>query len=357
MAQKAQTIIFNKEQWSPEKARSWLNDHDFRSDKMDETEQSYRFRQFDPSECQEGSFQTLTENFPEGISAVVCDRKEADSMAAGRGKIERRCGAAPVLRQADGQPPVIHGYAAIFNEEADIFWFREMVVPGAFTRAIEQRQDVRALFNHDPSLILGRTGAETLRIGEDDRGLWYEIDPPDTQLGRDLVHSIRRGDISQSSFAFVVITEEVIQEKDQKPLRVIKDVDLFDVSPVTYPAYESTNVSVRALFPEGVPAAVSKLGLRAGAVLNRENKQALEEALGHCSETHSRIQDVLESAAKSDKHDPCDPNDPAYDPAKCQEMNQAAFNPDDLRRRKLALHEKLLDKPRRAGKNNHGTFL
>lgn len=143
----------------------------------------------------------------------------------------------------------IIGYGAVFNSlSEDLGGFREMILPGAFTEAIT-RDDVRALFNHDPNLILGRTAAGTLVLSEDERGLRYEIDPPATQYARDLLVSLERGDVDQSSFGFIVEEESWQNPNAERsyPIRVLHRVKLFDVSPVVYPAYAATSVAVRAI--------------------------------------------------------------------------------------------------------------
>ena len=141
----------------------------------------------------------------------------------------------------------IKGHAAVFDmESAAGRYFREKIAPGAFTASI-QADDVRALWNHDPNYVLGRNTAGTLTLTEDERGLAYEIDPPDTQWARDLQVSIKRGDITQSSFGFEVIKQEWVEHKDELPLRIIREAKLWDVSPVTYPFYEQTDVAMRSL--------------------------------------------------------------------------------------------------------------
>ena len=139
------------------------------------------------------------------------------------------------------------GHAAVFGEVAEIGgWFREQIEPGAF-KASAKKDDVRALFNHDENYVLGRNTAGTLKMSEDSRGLKVTIDPPDTQFARDLGVSIERGDISQMSFAFQVLEEEWIRgEKKELDLRKIKKVRLFDVSPVTFPAYDGTDIGLRS---------------------------------------------------------------------------------------------------------------
>lgn len=150
------------------------------------------------------------------------------------------------LETRDEDSPSISGHAAVFNEQADIMGFREQIAPGAFSDSIKT-DDVRALFNHDPNHVLGRNRAGTLKLHEDRKGLAIEIVPPDTQFSRDLMTSIKRGDIDQMSFGFQVVAEEWREGKDGEPdLRTLKEVRLFDVSPVTFPAYTGTDVAVRS---------------------------------------------------------------------------------------------------------------
>ena len=146
----------------------------------------------------------------------------------------------------------ITGYGAVFYRKSDPgtqydLWDNmvERVDPTAFDRAVSESDDARGLFNHDPSLVLGRVSSGTMRLTTDRRGLKYEIDVPDTQAGRDIVTSIERGDVSGSSFAFRAIKEEWRTEKSQE-IRTILDVELFDTGPVTYPAYQSTTTGVRS---------------------------------------------------------------------------------------------------------------
>lgn len=143
-------------------------------------------------------------------------------------------------------PHELIGHAAIFDQYANILWWQERIMPGAFTKTIK-KDDVRALFNHDPNFVLGRNKNGTLELKEDDKGLFVRIDYPKTQLIKDLVISpIERGDISQMSFAFQILEDEWTDEKKVNK-RDIKLVKLFDVSPVTYPAYKDTNISLRSL--------------------------------------------------------------------------------------------------------------
>jgi len=147
-------------------------------------------------------------------------------------------------KHADGSP-VITGHAAVFNTVASGGWFREQVAPGAFTDSLKI-DDVRALWNHDTNIVLGRNKAGTLDLWEDETGLAVQIEPADTGLVRDLLKSIERGDISQMSFGFQVQRATWTEEEDQDDLRTIEQVKLWEVSPVTFPFYKDTDVSIKA---------------------------------------------------------------------------------------------------------------
>lgn len=147
----------------------------------------------------------------------------------------------------DTEANTLYGYAAKFDKlSEDLCGFKEKIRQGAFKNTINQGADVRALFNHDPNLILGRTKSQTLRIFEDKTGLGYEIKLPGTTYAQDLKESITRGDISQNSFAFQTIKDEWTHGENQ--VRELIEVKLFDVSPVTYPAYQDTDLKLRSLF-------------------------------------------------------------------------------------------------------------
>lgn len=141
---------------------------------------------------------------------------------------------------------VIEGYASVFNQLSDdLGGFREQVIPGAFADTIVT-DDIRALFNHDANFVLGRNVSETLELEEDEHGLKIRITLPDTQWARDLFVSIQRGDVDQMSFGFRTITDNWHQEEGGLVRDLIK-VRLFDVSPVTFPAYPQTVVNARDL--------------------------------------------------------------------------------------------------------------
>lgn len=142
------------------------------------------------------------------------------------------------------QPSKITGYAAVFNSKTTIGgWFDEVIEPGAFARSLSENGDIRALFNHNWDNVLGRTKSGTLRLEEDDKGLKFEIELPNTSVGRDLAESMSRGDINQCSFGFW-ITEENWDYSVEPALRTIKEVELYEISVVSIPAYDDTEASL-----------------------------------------------------------------------------------------------------------------
>lgn len=141
----------------------------------------------------------------------------------------------------------ITGYAAVFGKwSVDMGGWREQIASGAFATALGKNPDVRLLYNHEPSGVLGRTKAGTLKLEQNTRGLKISAELPETQLARDLAVSIERGDVDQMSFAFRCTTEGAEWSPDWTE-RTVKDIDeLYDVSIVTYPAYPDTTVAVRS---------------------------------------------------------------------------------------------------------------
>jgi len=151
--------------------------------------------------------------------------------------------------QDENDPDVIEGYALKFNKQAVIGdWFREEILPGALDKVLND--DVRALFNHNPDMVLARSnnGEGTLKLSVDETGLKYRYETPNVSYAKDLTESIRLGNISQSSFGFSIEEEVWVERDGELPLRQIKQLKrLYDVSPVTYPAYQDTSVAKRSL--------------------------------------------------------------------------------------------------------------
>jgi HK97 family phage prohead protease len=183
------------------------------------------------------------------------NRQEPDNNKQQPDNLERRVfniemRAAEAGEEGDKRSTVT-GYAALFNSPSEDMGFIEIIEPGAFSEAIAT-SDVRALFNHDPNLILARTASGTLKVWEDDRGLRYEFTLPETTFGNDFRVMLERGDVSQSSFAFSVKeqaweTKKMENGELQYTRRVKKVERLYDVSPVTYPAYAETEVALRSI--------------------------------------------------------------------------------------------------------------
>ena len=144
---------------------------------------------------------------------------------------------------------MLSGYAARFNSRSHPIagMFVEQIAPGAFSRTLSEGLNVRAYFNHDSSQVLGSTRGQTLRVSEDDKGLRFELDLPDTNLGRDIATLVARGDLYGMSFRFHTQIDEwqAPKSRDEYPLRTLKDVDLQEVSVATEPAYEAATCALR----------------------------------------------------------------------------------------------------------------
>jgi HK97 family phage prohead protease len=141
---------------------------------------------------------------------------------------------------------IIEGYFAVFNSNYEIGpGMSESVAPGAFKNTLSG--DIRALVNHDTTLVLGRNTAKTLELSEDERGLWgrIRINPNDSDAVN-LYERVKRGDVSQCSFGFDILDEETEFREDGGVHWTIKEVKLYEVSCVTFPAYESTNIDARS---------------------------------------------------------------------------------------------------------------
>jgi Escherichia/Staphylococcus phage prohead protease len=164
-------------------------------------------------------------------------------------KREVRCLMAGVELRANevaGSPGTVHGYAAVFDKfSEDLGYFREKIAPGAFADCLSQ--DVRALVNHNPNKLIGRNKSGTLRMVEDGLGLRVEIDLPDTQTGRDTATEISRGDMDGMSFTFDTEADSWDRATTPPTRTLIKCSRVYDVGPVTYPAYTDTSAAMRSL--------------------------------------------------------------------------------------------------------------
>jgi len=164
------------------------------------------------------------------------------------GQLEKRGASAP---QAQGRK--LTGYAAVFDSPAHIAGFTEVIKPGAFRDSLTERRDIVAMIDHNPSKILGRTKSQTLRLWEDEKGLAYEIDLPDTTEARDLLALAERGDLGGMSFGFVV--PEGGQRWQEGRRREIINATLHEISVVhAWPAYAGTTVEARQKDPRTAQA-------------------------------------------------------------------------------------------------------
>ena len=179
------------------------------------------------------------------------------------------------------------GYAAVFNSDSEPLPFTERILPGAFSKSLRSRNNVRMYLNHDSTMLLATTRAKTLRLMEDERGLKVEADLPDTTVGRDVAALAERGDVYQSSFAFYTVEDEWSMTENGFPLRTLRAAQLVDVAPVNSPAYLDTSSGLRSLAEKrGLPldevthaAAENRLGeLLSPAPVDDEVRVSADEA-------------------------------------------------------------------------------
>lgn len=192
-------------------------------------------------------------------------------------------------RQAEDGTLRMAGYAAVFNEPSLPLPFTERIAPGAFTKTLQETPDVRLLINHE-GLPMARTKNGTMRLYEDQTGLYFEAELADTQEARDLHTLVARGDVDQMSFAFRVIRQNWNKDRTERTLTEVSLAD-GDVSIVTYPAYPATSVEAR----EAIKRAA--LALKEGRQLSPETTVALQSILEKLSESYDNLEegkDLLE---------------------------------------------------------------
>ena len=166
--------------------------------------------------------------------------------------VEQRAYGGELKAAVEGR--TVEGYASVFNSMSeDLGGFREIILPGAFSEVLDN--DVRALYNHDSNYLLARTTSGTLELKEDDKGLYYRFEMPNTSYGNDMLELFRRGDLSQSSFGFTVEKDSWRMEEGQHVRYIERVGSLFDVSPVVYPAYTAASSGLRSAEPNGESAA------------------------------------------------------------------------------------------------------
>jgi HK97 family phage prohead protease len=215
---------------------------------------------------------------------------ESDSRSKMK-KIERRTFTVRDVeaRQAEDGTMRLSGYAAVFNDSSVPLPFKESIAPGAFRKTLMETPDVRLLINHE-GLPLARTKNGTLKLTEDDRGLYMDAEIADTSEGRDLYKLVERGDVDQMSFAFRVIRQKW---SDDRSRRVLTEVSLADgdVSVVTYPAYPTTSVEAREALRSAIDA------IKEGREVTGESLIVLKTIFDDLSEGHEYIMKAVEMMA------------------------------------------------------------
>ena len=208
--------------------------------------------------------------------------------------------------RVDENENVLEGYAAVFGKWSDnLGFFREKIRKGAFKRSIKDGADVKALFNHDSNMILGRVKNDTLEVKEDDKGLFYRVQLPETSYAKDLYESVKRGDITQNSFGFETLSDKWNDKGDERELLEVK---LFDVSPVTYPAYPQTKVTARSLIQDSgidfdtLGRVLNKVNLQ--MELTVEERQFIDKAINILRGFIPDPSDPLQAQHSDDSPDP-----------------------------------------------------
>jgi HK97 family phage prohead protease len=276
---KIATYLFLKEKgWTMAKAKKWVKEHkDEEKNFLEDTEiaslpvaprndnlmegNDMEKRETFNCECLDCGYKFESEEHCNEVKCPECGGKcrRVERPGPGQKSAREERSYQVEMRVEDGDKPKIRGHAAVFDKlSVPLMGFREKVSPGAFSKSIK-KSDIRALWNHNPDYVLGRNKSGTLTLEEDNKGLAIEISPPDTQWARDLMETIRRGDVDQMSFAFQV-AKDSWDESGKESVRTLEEVDLFDVSPVTYPAYPQTDVKVRS-FLENAGLDVDRLAV------------------------------------------------------------------------------------------------
>jgi HK97 family phage prohead protease len=189
-------------------------------------------------------------------------------------------------RQAEDGTMRMAGYAAVFNEASLPLPFIEKIAPGAFTKTLQETPDVRLLANHE-GLPMARTKNGTMRLYEDETGLYFEAELANTQEARDLYTLVERGDVDQMSFAFRVIRQNWSKDRTERTLTEVSLAD-GDVSIVTYPAYTATSVEAREALKKAV------LQIKEGREVTGDSLLVLESVFGDLSEGHEYIMKAVE---------------------------------------------------------------
>lgn len=185
------------------------------------------------------------------------------------------------LRADDPGGDTLCGYAAVFNRYSqDMGGWVETIAPGAFAKTISDQRDIYALFNHDPNAILGLNSARTLMLTEDEVGLRYEIKLDSDHWGNTVRSKVARGELRGSSFGFSVVADTGVEwglTEQGMPMRTVRAAKLYDVGPVTYPAYLSTRDAGAAVALRSLAAAT---GVDVDELVDAAGRRELRSYIG-----------------------------------------------------------------------------
>lgn len=186
-----------------------------------------------------------------------------------------------IRKSPDGIESLV-GYAVRWDKLSVPIYgsFRERVRKGAFTQSLKEN-NIRALWNHNSDFVLGSTKAKTLRVSEDEKGLYFEVDLPGTQIGKDAGITVSRGDVDGMSFGFNTRKQEWDETDPNNVIRTLVDVDLREISPTPFPAYPQTKVGIRSVeddfkeFAEERKAELLKNGIEANSTVMNIRRRKL----------------------------------------------------------------------------------
>ena len=249
---------------------------------------------------------------------------QRDSVGEDRSKmkeIERRTFTVRNIETREAEDGVMRlsGYAAVFNDASVPLPFSERIAPGAFRKTLSETPDVRLLINHE-GLPLARTKNGTLTLSEDEVGLRFDADLPDTTEARDLWTLIQRGDVDQMSFAFRVIRQKWSADRTERTLTELSLAD-GDVSVVTYPAYPTTTVEAREHLANAIQA------VKEGREVSGESLIILQSVFEKMSEGHEYVMEAVEMMAALMGAQEAPVEDQSFDPA---ELDDEASQPRSI---------------------------
>jgi len=229
------------------------------------------------------------QEYADRVVSRIEEENEGRATGEALSKFEQRVMVSDLeIRSENGM--TLEGYAAVFNSRSEnLGGFTEMIARGAFTQTLKARNDIKLLWNHDTSSVLGSTRAGTLQLTEDERGLRVKAELPDTNLGRDISYLVKRGDIDSFSFGFSVMEDDWNKNGTE---RTLESVRLFEVSLVSFPAYTATagTATVRGIDKLAKRADVDAdeladalLKVEGGETISTEQKEMLSKVINTLS--------------------------------------------------------------------------